>query len=58
MKGLIAAIICTAIFDWKYYTEKRDEIREFFMSEYCAELCEAINFNAKTLLKKLEAMEV
>lgn len=58
MKHLIVAIIAKALYDWKRYAEMRDEIREFFCSEYGQELCEAINFNAKTILKKLEAMEV
>lgn len=58
MKNLVAAIIYKAVFDWKNYPKMRDEIREFFRSKYGKELCETIDFNAKTILKKLEAMEV
>lgn len=58
MENLVAAIIYKAVFDWKNHPKMRDEIRAFFRSAYGKELCEAINFNAKIILKKLEAMEV
>ena len=57
MKDLIKAIIYKALFDWKFYPEMRDEIREFFNSEWGESLCDAIHCNAKYLLKRLKNMQ-
>ncbi len=57
MKDLIKAIVYKALFDWKFYPEMRDEIREFFNSEWGESLCDAIHCNAKYLLKRLENMQ-
>lgn len=57
MRDFIAAIIYRALFDWKF-EHMREEIAEFFNSKWGKELCEYIDLDAKTVLRRLEAGKV
>lgn len=42
MRNVLAAIISKAITDWCSCTEMREEIREFFTSEWGIEICDML----------------
>lgn len=58
MRNLLAAILNRAIADWFTHTELRDEIREFFASEWGKELCEILDLPAKDILHRLESGKI
>ena len=51
MRNLIAAIIYRAVADYK---KCKEEVREFFQSNWGKNLCEMIELSAKDILYKLE----
>lgn len=53
IRNFVAAIIGKTLYDWQF-PEHRDEIRQFFNSTYGEELCDAIDYSAKDILRKLE----
>ena len=53
MRNLIAAAINRALADW-HRPEMRDEIREFFNSEWGEEMCGLIDLSAQYILRGLE----
>ena len=57
MRNFVAAIINKALFDWQF-PNRRNEIREFFQTEWGKELCEIIDLPAEEILRKLEKGEI
>ena len=57
IRNFVAAIIGKALYDWQF-PEHRDEIRQFFNSVYCQDLCDAIDYTPKDILRKLEEGKV
>lgn len=55
MRNFLAAILNRTIADWFVHTELRDEIREFFASDWCEEICEILDLPAKDILHRLES---
>lgn len=58
MRNVLAAIISKAMTDWCNNAEMRDEIREFFTSEWGIEICDMLELSAKEILRKLENGEI
>lgn len=57
-RGLASAIILQAVLDYNALrpsdTEKKQELNEFFSSEWFNKLCEICNLAPKTIRRKLE----
>ena len=57
-RGLASAIILQAVLDYNALrpsdTEKKQELNEFFSSEWFNKLCEICNLVPKTIRRKLE----
>lgn len=58
IRNFVAAIINKAIFDWCRHQKRRDEIREFFQSDWGKECCEALDLSATDILDKLENSKI
>lgn len=58
VRNFLAAIINRAITDWFNYDELRDEIREFFASEWGEEVGEILDLSAKDILRRLESGKI
>ena len=58
-RGLASAIILQAVLDYNALrpsdTEKKQELNEFFYSEWFNKLCEICNLVPKTIRRKLES---
>lgn len=54
VRNFASAIIHQAVYDWCKRPGMKPEIREFFKSKYCEELCEIINLSATKILDRLE----
>ena len=53
VRNFVAAIIGKALYDWQF-PSRREEIRQFFNSDYGIELCDVIDYSAKDILRRLE----
>jgi len=64
-RSLVAMILHRAMIDWRNTANgksfhikgmriNRDELREFFYSEWCRELCVCISFPHKTILEFID----
>lgn len=58
VRNFIAAIINKAIVDWFKQTKMRDEIREFFASEWGKEVCDMLDLIAQDILHRLESGKI
>ena len=54
MKDFVSAIISQAIADYVKKPHRRDEVRQFFKSEWGNTLCSHLDLNANEILDKLE----
>lgn len=54
MRNVYAAIIHMAIYDWFVNQTMRDEIRDFFKSDWGIEMCDFLNLSARDILDRLE----
>ena len=54
MRDFASAIITQAILDYVKRPHLRDEVRRFFKSEWGEFLCDSIDIDSATILKKLE----
>lgn len=58
MRNFVSAILNKAIFDWAKHKKRRDEIREFFRSDWGKECCEILDLSAEDILYKLENRKI
>lgn len=54
MRDFVSAIILQAIADYYKKPHRRDEVRQFFKSEWGWHLCSALELDAADILNKLE----
>ena len=58
MRNFVAAIIYQAVYDWVRNPRMKDEIRDFFQSEWGKECGEFIDLSASDILKRLENNQI
>lgn len=54
MRDFVSAIILQAIADYHEKSHRRDEVRQFFKSEWGEYLCSALELDAADILNKFE----
>jgi hypothetical protein len=57
VRDFVSAIIYRALFDWQFES-RRKEIADFFNSAWGKYLCELINLDAETILRRLKAGKI
>ncbi len=58
MRNFFAAVIHMAIDDWFKHPKCRDEVREFFRSDWGKECCDVVDLQAEDILDKLESGKI